>query len=369
MIDLTTLGYYVGFPFGKPVIRFYAICILVGACFALFLSNYRAHKDGYDWHFFDTVFPLAFLSGIIGARIWYVIASWDEFSGGSIWHIFDMRSGGLAIQGGAIGGVLVGVIYCLLRRKGTSILKITDFAVPTIIIAQAIGRWGNFFNQEVFGHFVSADSWNFLPSFITNNMQNGNLPMGAYMYNGEVIRSASTGITVPSGAVASPLFLVEGVVNILFYFIITKGLPAVLGKRYRNGDQTYAYFVSYGIIRMILEPLRNPAFIMGSDTVDSAKSGYKSYGMAIAFIAIGVALIVINHICHYLAEKGKMDKIPAFRSIFIEGENASTLMMEKNTVIEDEKQEDSFSDDIDMSLLKKKENELSSEDKKEDEHE
>ena len=80
-MNIATLGYYVGFPFSNPLIRFYSIAILTGALLALVLSNYRAHKDGFDWHFFDTVFPFAFLAGIIGARIWYVIASWDEFAG------------------------------------------------------------------------------------------------------------------------------------------------------------------------------------------------------------------------------------------------------------------------------------------------
>ncbi len=339
------LGYYVGFPFSNPVVRFYAICILFGACVALFLSDYRAHKDGYDWHFFDTVFPLALIAGIIGARIWYVIASWDQYSSGPFWRVFDMREGGLAIQGGAIGGVLVGATYCIFRRKGTSILKIMDFAVPTIIIAQAIGRWGNFFNQEVFGHAVDPSSWSFLPSFITNNMQNGTNNMGVYYFNGQPIRSADTGILLPSGSIAAPMFLVEGVVNILFYFVITKGLPLVLGKHYKNGDQAYMYFVSYGIIRMILEPLRNAHFIMGDAT--SGKTDYKSYMMAIVFISVGVLLIVINHILHLLAEKGKFDSSPRFKSVFVEETAQSVLEIsspndDKNEIVRENNSDSDF---------------------------
>ena len=317
------LGYYVGFPFSNPVVRFYAICIRLGACVALLLSNYRAHKDGFDWHFFDTVFPLALISGIIGARIWYVIACWDQYAGGPIWRIFDMRQGGLAIQGGAIGGVLVGVLYCIFRRKGTTILKIMDFAVPTIIVAQAIGRWGNFFNQEVFGHAVDPSSWAFLPSFITNNMQNGTMQMGTYVYNGTTITAASNGVILPKGSIAAPMFLVEGVINILFYFVITKGLPVLLGKHYKNGDQSFAYFIAYGIIRMTLEPLRNPHFIMGD--ASAGKADYKSYTMAIAFIGIGLLLIVINHLLHHFAEKGKFDFHPFLKSVFVEEEAQAVL--------------------------------------------
>lgn len=366
-MNVSTLSYYYGIPFGHPVVRFYAICILFGACVALFLSDYRAHKDGYDWHFFDTVFPLALIAGIIGARIWYVVASWDQYSGKPFWEVFDMRNGGLAIQGGAIGGVLVGALYCIFRRRGTSILKIMDFAVPTIIIAQMIGRWGNFFNQEVFGHFVSADAWNFLPSFITNNMQNGDLSMGVYIYNGKEITDAMNGIIVPSGSIAAPLFLVEGVVNILFYFLIAHGVPDVLGKHYRNGDQAFAYFVSYGIIRIILEPLRNAHFIMGDST--GTKTEFKSYSMAIAFIAVGVSLIVINHVLHYLARKGKFDSAPKFKAVFVENIAQTVVEFKRDDVSnktetkEDSNKEIKSTSDDYLSKLRAKEEELKNKDK------
>lgn len=323
-MNIAALGYPIGIPFGNPFIRFYAIIILSGALFVLFLSNYRAHKDGFDMHFFDTVFPIAFLSGIIGARIWYVIATYQhEFAGRPFWDVFDIRTGGLAIQGGAIAGILVGVLYCCFRRKGGSLLRFADYAVPTILIAQAIGRWGNFFNQEVFGHFVSQDAWNFLPSFITNNMTNGDLPMGVYFWNGVKVSVANNGIIVPDGAIAAPLFLVEGIVNIAFYFLIAYGLPAVLGKTYRHGDSSFAYFIAYGIIRATLEPLRNPKFIMGVD--GGQGTDYKSLSMAIAFIVIGVVLIAANHVLYHLAKRGKLDKVPVFKLQFIDALDAPTL--------------------------------------------
>lgn len=366
-MNIATLGYYVGFPFSNPFIRFYSIAILTGALLALLLSNYRAHKDGFDWHFFDTVFPFAFLAGIIGARIWYVIASWDEFAGRPFYTVFDMRSGGLAIQGGAIGGILVGVLYCIFRRKGTSILRIMDYAIPTIIIAQAIGRWGNFFNQEVFGHFIKAENWNFLPSFITNNMQNGSLPMGEYYFNGKLVTAAGNGIRVPDGSIAAPLFLVEGIVNIIFYFLIAYGVPAIFGKRYKNGDQSFAYFISYGIIRAILEPLRNPAFIMGDD--GGNLSSYKSLSMAIAFIVLGIVLMVINHLLHHFANKGKFDKVPMFKAVFVEAVDQVVMEMpESNTRAADSQEKKEVSDSIDFSLLKAKEAELKKKDIDKEEH-
>ncbi len=287
------LAYWQGIPKDKPIIHFYAIFILVGALLALFLSSYRAHKKGFDWSFFLTIFVVAFPCGIIGARIWYVIASWSEFANDPV-SIFYIWKGGLAIQGGAIGGVLAGALVAFFRRKGTPLLQCTDFAVPTIIVAQAIGRWGNFFNQEVFGQAVLEDAWSFLPGFITNNMQNGGLPM-----------LGGNGVTIPEGMIAAPLFLVEGVINIAFYFLMTTGLEAVEGKHYKNGDSTFAYFISYGIIRVILEPLRNAYFIMGGS------EDPHSQAMAIAFIVLGVFLIFMNHLLRYLDNRKHLfDNVP-----------------------------------------------------------
>ncbi len=345
-----TLAYANGIPFSAPVIRFYAIVILLGALLALFLSDYRAHKAGFDWHFFDTVFIVAFPSGILGARIWYVIASWKaEFlpvfqSQGFLagfGNMFALWNGGLAIQGGALLGIIGGVAYVSFRRRGTSVLQMMDFAIPTILVAQAIGRWGNFFNQEVFGHAVSLDAWGFLPSFITNNMQNGDLAM-------------LSGVRLPENSIAAPLFLVEGVVNILFYFILAQGLPAVEGKRYVNGDSGFGYFIAYGVVRFVLEPLRNPAFIMGTNQVSSQHSDYKSYGMALAFIIVGVVMIIINHILNHLAMQGKFDKVNWLKHLYVQ--DLAVLAVDHVTKenIVDSKEDDG----IDLSRLKAKEKEM-----------
>lgn len=318
---INVLGYPVGITPSNPVIRWYAVFILIGAVVAVLIANYRAHNDGFKgYDFFLSIFPFLFLAGILGCRIWYIIASWDEFKsptfGETLLKMIDFRSGGMAIQGGIIFGIVFGVIICMIRRKGTSVLKIMDYVVPTIIIAQTIGRWGNFINQEVFGHFVAADNWSFLPSFISNNMQNGDLNMGEYYVGDKLITVANTGIHVPSGSIAVPLFLVEGMVNIMFYFIITHGLKALLGKHFRDGDSSFAYITAYGIIRMVLEPLRNPAFIMGTSTAESSRKDYKSFIMAIIFIVVGLVLIVLNHVMQYLARKGKFNNIVLLRSIF-----------------------------------------------------
>lgn len=365
-----TLAYYYGIPFDHPVIRFYAIAILLGALLALFLANYHAHQDGFDWHFFDTIFLVAFPCGIVGGRIWYVIASWQSeflpvYEEEGFWagfgNMFAVWNGGLAIQGGALLGIISGVIYAATRRKGTSVLRIMDYAVPTILIAQAIGRWGNFFNQEVFGHAVLPEAWDFLPDWILNNMQNGNKTM-------------LSGVALPDGSIAAPLFLVEGVVNLMFYFLLRYGMPALMQKHYCHGDSSFGYFIAYGITRMILEPLRNPAFIMGTDNVTSSHTDYKSFFMAIAYIIIGILLIAVNHLLRYLARKGKFDKHPFWKGLYIEEDDQ--LFLDRNIGIvkkavvtgpkEEMKQPTNTKDtasDIDLSKLRAAENKLQQEEK------
>ena len=117
---------------------------------------------------------------------------------------------------------------------------------------------------------------------------------------------------VPEGAIAVPLFLVESVINLLFYFLIAHALPVFMGKRYRNGDATFSYFIAYGFVRMCMEPLRNPTFIMGvpsssSDGIyDLSRGAEKSLIMAIAFIAFGLIAIILNHIICHFVDTGKI---------------------------------------------------------------
>lgn len=328
---MNILAYINGIPTENPVITFYALFIVGGAIVALLLSNYRAKQDGYEFSFFNTIFLVAFPCGIIGARIWYVVAQWSsEFANAPWYHVFEIWQGGLAIQGGAIAGVLAGVLYVFFRRKGTPVLKCTDFAVPTILVAQAIGRWGNFFNQEVFGQEVSLMGWSFLPSFITNNMQNGTSGMiGAH------------NVIVGEGNIVAPLFLIEGIINIAFFFLITTGLESLEGKHYKNGDSTFFYFIAYGITRFVLEPMRNQHFIMGSSEDKQA-----SVSMAIAFISIGLILFVLNHLIRYLDDKKKLEKVPVLGSM-------SRYFKERTDSITQIKVKDEKMDELDIEKLKK----------------
>jgi phosphatidylglycerol:prolipoprotein diacylglycerol transferase len=264
--------------FGLKV-TFYALCIVGGALVAWFLASWKAHKKGYPWEIYDTVFFWAFPAGIVGSRLWYVIAQWDEEFASQPWyHVFQTWEGGMAIQGGVTLGALVGILVVVFKRKGWSLWQAADIGVPGILIAQAIGRWGNFLNVEVYGQIVDMSSWSFLPQWILDQM-------------------------VVSSSFRVPLFLLEGLINIGGYYLLSRFIPLVFNKHYRDGDILFGYFAWYGLVRFTLEPLRDAAYNMGDGTYLAASA------MAIIFISFGILGIIGNHLVRYYIDKAKLKSV------------------------------------------------------------
>ena len=114
------------------------------------MAHRRALDEaGGDW---DLVFRVAMwgvAGGIVGARFYHVVTSWSEVPDPKWQGVFEIWKGGLGIWGAIAGGVIAGAI--VVRRSGNSIYRFMDVAAPGILLAQAIGRWGNYFNQELFG--------------------------------------------------------------------------------------------------------------------------------------------------------------------------------------------------------------------------
>src|SRR5690625_5745956 len=109
---------------------------------------------------------------ILFARIYYVIFEWESYAGGPWWKIFAVWEGGLAIHGALIGSVLTALVYARVRK--VSFWQLADIAAPGLILGQAIGRWGNFMNQEAHGGPLAESTYNsfhqYLPDFIMNQM-------------------------------------------------------------------------------------------------------------------------------------------------------------------------------------------------------
>lgn len=136
------------FEIGSISIHWYGIIIATAFLVGLCICRKVAKDKGENPDNFTDLASLILIFAIIGARLYYVIFSWDNYSDNWL-DIFKIWQGGLAIHGGIIGGLIAGLIYT--RRKNLSFAKYCDITAVGLIIAQAIGRWGNFFNSEAFG--------------------------------------------------------------------------------------------------------------------------------------------------------------------------------------------------------------------------
>ena len=136
-------------------IRWYGISIAIGMMVGIILANYTCKLKNLDYDEFLNIVLISFPIAIIGARAYYVIFEFNQYKDNLI-EVFNIRQGGLAIHGGIIFGMIAALIYT--RYKKENLLEFADVAAPAIIIAQAIGRWGNFFNSEAHGGPVDRKS-------------------------------------------------------------------------------------------------------------------------------------------------------------------------------------------------------------------
>ena len=265
----------------SPNLAFYALCILSGAILVYFLCDHYMYKEYGQHGILESTFFVAFPAGIIGARIAYVIGNWKvEFADQPFWHVFAIWEGGLTILGGAIAGIVVGVLWFLWRNKGKSIWIAFDIALPSILVAQAVGRWGNFFNCEVHGLVDNVNNWKWLPEIIWRNAQ----------------YSSTSGSLLGTDQMFIPLFFIECVTNLLGYFVLAHVFGKALRKHAEFGDVGFGYIIWYGMTRVLMEPLRSADYQMG-------EKGYWSWVWSMLFVVAGTLLIAANHLIRYIYRK------------------------------------------------------------------
>ena len=244
---------------GPLSIQWYAVCILTGAAIAYFLGQYHFKKLGYSKEILsDYVFGLLFV-GIIGARIWYVIFMWNELYANNPMEIIMINHGGLAIQGGVITGLIYS--YFFFKKRNISFLVAGDAIMPGVLIAQACGRWGNFFNQEAYGSAVDLSFLKalHLPQFIIDKM---------YIH----------------GQYYQPTFLYESlgcvIGFLIIFFIIRK-------YQQKQGIQFFTYFIWYGVIRFFIEAFRTDSlYVFGLKTAQL---------VSIVFFIVGLIGFIYCH--------------------------------------------------------------------------
>ncbi|HFI0107457.1 TPA: prolipoprotein diacylglyceryl transferase [Streptococcus suis] len=239
---------------GPLEIRWYAICILIGLVLGVYLATKEAPRKKILQDDILDFILLAFPLSIIGARIYYVAFSWSEYKD-NLLSVFAIWNGGIAIYGGLITGAIV--LYFFTRHRFINTLDFLDVVAPSVMIAQAIGRWGNFFNQEAYGK--SVDSLNYLPAFIRDQM---------YI----------------DGAYRQPTFLFESLWNLLGF-----GLICVLRRRphlLKQGEITAFYLIWYGFGRLLIEGLRTDSLMFLGIRISQWLSGI--------LILVGFSMVVVR---------------------------------------------------------------------------
>ncbi|UBH09177.1 prolipoprotein diacylglyceryl transferase [Macrococcus armenti] len=218
--------------FGYPV-RWYGIIIACGILIGYIIAQKETERKHFKDDTLIDIVMWSIVSGIICARIYYVAFKWDYYYN----HVSEIpliMNGGIAIHGGLIGAI--GMAYFLCRRKNISFFQLGDIAAPSIILGQAIGRWGNFMNQEAHGGEVTRKFLEslHLPEFIINQM---NID-GTYYH---------------------PTFLYESVWSIIGFIIL------LFLRNYLKIGQTFLlYGIWYSIGRFFVEGLRTDSLMLTS---------------------------------------------------------------------------------------------------------
>lgn len=212
-------------------IRWYGIIIGFGVIIALILANYNCKKKNLNFDILTDAFLIAFPCAIVGARLYYVAFEFSNYKDNLI-DIFNTRLGGLAIHGGLIGAFSAAFIFAKIKK--INFLEYMDIVAPSLILAQAIGRWGNFMNMEAHGGPVSYDFISKFPEFIQKGMKIG----GTYYH---------------------PTFLYESIWNTIVFGILLFILYKK--KEGRNGTVISSYIGLYSLGRLFIEGLRTDSLM------------------------------------------------------------------------------------------------------------
>ena len=242
---------------GNFELRWYTIIILASVIVGLLLVQQEAKKFQVKP---DFIFNMAFwtiIFGLIGARLYYVLFSWEYFSG-HLTEIFKVWEGGLAIHGAIIGGLLTVAAYC--KKYKLRVVRYLDFILVPVLLSQTIGRWGNFFNSEAHGVATTAEHLKkfLIPNFIIEGMK-------------------------IEGVYYTPTFFYESIACLLLFFLF---LVIRRNKYTKVGTMTGLYLIGYGIIRFFIEMSRTDALLIG---------GFKiAQIISIIMIVVGLVMITIN---------------------------------------------------------------------------
>ncbi|WP_162012756.1 prolipoprotein diacylglyceryl transferase [Streptococcus sp. S784/96/1] len=244
----------VAIKLGPITIHWYALIIMTGVALAVYLASKEGPRKKITADDVTDFILVAFPLAILGARLYYVIFEWSYYSK-HLNEILAIWNGGLAIYGGLITGAIVLFIFSYYRMIKP--IDFLDVAAPGVMIAQSIGRWGNFVNQEAYGKAVQH--LDYLPSFIKKQM---------YI----------------DGSYRTPTFLYESLWNLLGFLIIM-----VLRRRpnfLKQGEVTAFYLIWYGCGRFVIEGMRTDSLMLMGLRV--------SQWLSAILVVLGIIFVIVR---------------------------------------------------------------------------
>ena len=250
----------IAFSIGDFTVYWYSLFILSGFILGYLFAylEIKRHNIGKDFlaDYFFYLVPIV----ILGARLYYVIFEWHYYSN-NLFELLQIWNGGLAIHGGIIAGAIYTIFYT--RYKKINTFKFIDIAAPSLALGQALGRWGNFFNQEAYGPLTTIDKLHdmFIPKFVIDGM---------YI----------------KGAYYEPTFYYESLTCFFIFIVII--LLRKYCKKLNVGTLTGIYFLIYGTERFFVEALRQDSLMLGSIKIAQLVS--------LLMVILGIGFLIISNI-------------------------------------------------------------------------
>lgn len=298
-----------GFEIGPIKIHIYALCIILGGILAFWLGGRRwAARGGKSEQMYD-VGLWAVIFGIIGARLYHVITVPDQYFGpnydgtGDLSKIFAIWEGGIAIWG-AIGGGALGVWFAC-RRYGLRMPAMADTIAPGILLAQAVGRWGNYFNQELFGEPTT------LPWGLEVAADHYNFPAG-----------------VPADTLFHPTFLYESIWNLLGVAVLL-----LIDRRFklRNGMMLWSYIVWYTLGRIPIESIR---LDQAQEWTLLGMTARTNTWTSVIMFLIAVALLIYSIVTRPKTPEEKAEAEKIYRDSYVGDESETEASAEAEASVE-----------------------------------
>ena len=260
-------------------IALYGVIIGIGMLLSLMLIAKVAKKSGQNPDYYWDMALVTIITGVVGARLYYVIFSWDSYKD-DLLSILNLRQGGLAIYGGIIGGALAIIAYTKFKKY--SIPLALDTVVPGVALGQILGRWGNFFNREAFGDY-------------TDGLFAMRLPVDAIRYSEiteKMVEHMEEGVNYVQ---VHPTFLYESMWNIGVLVLML----LLWKKKHFDGEMTLLYFAGYGIGRFFIEGLRTDQLQIGNTGIAVSQM----LGISLFIAAVVVESVVLIKKCKKMQKK------------------------------------------------------------------